>query len=69
MGRKEAEETRAFGEAGEQGAIVARQPAIEGPVASPFEGVQEAQGDHLTGPEAGFGVFGAACQLVIDLTE
>jgi len=31
--------------------------------------VQEAQGDHLTGPEEGLRVFGEACQLVIDLTE
>ena len=51
MGREEAEETRAFGEAGEQGAIVACQPAIEGPVAPAFEGMEQSQGDHFTGPE------------------
>src|SRR5207247_10613646 len=69
MGREEAEETRAFGEAGEQGAIVACQPAIEGPVAPAFEGMEQPQGDHFTGPEVGLGVFGEACQMVINLTE
>jgi hypothetical protein len=27
------------------------------------------QGDHLTGPEVGFGVFGDGAQLLIDLVE
>src|SRR5260221_5364520 len=45
MGREEAEETRAFGEAREQGAIVACQPAIEGPVAPAFAGMEQPQGD------------------------
>src|SRR5215467_4066757 len=46
-----------------------RQPAIEGPVAPACERVQQPQGDHLTGPEAGLGMFGEACQMVINLTE
>src|SRR5215510_5576691 len=46
-----------------------RQPAIEGPVASAFEGVQESQGDHLTRPEVRLRVFGDGAQLLIDLRE
>ena len=45
------------------------QPAIEGAVVHAFERMQEAQGDDLTGPEVGLGMFGKAGQLVIDLTE
>jgi hypothetical protein len=69
MGLQKTKEPRPLGQAGEQWPIAARQPAIEGPVASAFESVQESQGDDLTGPEAGLGVFGEACQLVINLTE
>ena len=58
MGRKKTKEPRALGEAGEQGTIVARQPPIKRPVAPAFQGMQQPQGDHLTGPEAGLGVFG-----------
>ena len=39
------------------------------PVASAFEGVQESQGDHLTGPEGRLRVFGDGAQLLIDLIE
>lgn len=39
MGPEEAKEPRPFGYAGEQGAIVARQPAREGTIPDPFEGV------------------------------
>src|SRR5262249_41546537 len=46
-----------------------RQPAIEGPVAPAFEGVEQSQGHNLTGPEAGLGVFGQGAQLLIDLIE
>src|SRR5262249_23073105 len=46
-----------------------RQPAIEGPVPHPFQGMQQPQGDDLTGPEVGFGVFGDGAQLLIDLRE
>jgi len=31
--------------------------------------MQQPQGDHLTGPEVGFGVFGDGAQLFIDLVE
>jgi len=58
MGREEAKEPGALREAGEQGAIVARQPAIERPVAHAFEGMEQPQGDHLTGPAAGIGIVG-----------
>ena len=69
MGHEEAKEPGALGEPWEQWPIVARQPAIEGPVAPAFEGMEQPQGDHFTGPEARLGVFGEACQLVIHLAE
>jgi hypothetical protein len=40
MGREEATEPRPLRSAGEQGAIVACQPAIKGPVAHTFEGME-----------------------------
>ena len=63
MRREETKEPRPLGQAGEQGPIVARQPPIERPVAPAFERMQQPQGDHLTGPEAGLGMFGEACRL------
>src|SRR5262245_21718940 len=69
MGLQETKEPRPLGQAGEQRPLVARQPAIEGPVASAFEGVQESHGDHLTGPEVRLRVFGDRAQLLIDLIE
>src|SRR5215471_12640892 len=69
MGPQEAKEVGALGEAGKQGAIVARQPAIEGPVAHAFEGMEQSQGEHLTGPEMRIRVFGDGAHLLIDLVE
>jgi len=69
MGPEEAKEPGALGELGKQRPIVARQPAIERPVAPAFEGMQQSQGDHLTGPEVGLGVFGDSAYLLIDLVE
>ena len=69
MGCEEAKEPGALGEAGKQRPIVACQPAIEGPVAHAFEGMQEPQGDHLTGPEVRLGVFGDGAYLLIDFIE
>ncbi len=69
MGLQEAKEARALGEAGEQGAIVTRQPAREGAVAHAFEGMEEPQGDHLTGPEVGLRMFGDGGEMVIDLAK
>src|SRR5262249_26794970 len=46
-----------------------RQPAIEGPVPYTFQCMQQPQGDDLTGPEVGFGVFGDGAQLLINLVE
>ena len=48
---------------------LARQPAIERPVAPTFEGMEQPQGDDFTGPEVGLGVFGDGTQLLIDLVE
>ena len=69
MGHEEAKEPGALGEPREQWPIVARQPAIEWPVAPAFEGMEQPQGDHFTGSEVRLGVFGEACQMVINLTE
>src|SRR5437773_6505326 len=69
MGCEEAKEARALGEAGKQRPIVTRQPTIERPVAPAFEGMEQPQGDDLTGPEVGLGVFGDSAQLLIDLIE
>src|SRR5436853_572638 len=60
MGLQETKEPRPLGEAGEQRPIVARQPAIEGTIPDTFERMQQSQGHHLTGPEAGLGMFGEA---------
>src|SRR5215831_2947416 len=69
MGFEETKEPGALGEPRKQRPIVARQPAIEGAVADAFERMQEPQGDHLTGPEVRFGMFGDGTQLLIDLAE
>ena len=69
MGLQEAKEPRPLGEAGEQGAIVTRQPPIKRAVADAFARMQQPQGAHLTGPEVGFGMFGDGGEMVINLTE
>jgi hypothetical protein len=69
MGREEAKEACALGEVGKQRPIVARQPAIERPVAHAFEGMEQPQSDDLTGPEVGLRVFGDSAQLLIDLLK
>src|SRR5262245_24567092 len=69
MGLEETKEPGALGEPRKQRPIVARQPPIEGPVAHAFEGMEQPQGDHLTGPEVGLGMFGDGAQLLIDFIE
>src|SRR4029077_3109527 len=69
MGLQETKEPRALGEAGEQRPIVTRQPAREGTIPDPFARMQQSQGDHLTGPEVGLGMFGDGAQLLIDFVE
>src|SRR6266446_1372802 len=69
MGPEEAKEPGPLGEAGEQRPIVARQPPIKRAVPPAFEGMEQPQGDHLTRPEVGLGVFGDSAQLLIDLVE
>src|SRR5262249_55782480 len=39
------------------------------PLSRHSERMQQPQGDHLTGPEVGLGVFGDRAQLLIDLIE
>src|SRR4030095_13094989 len=69
MRPEEAKEPGALGEARKQRAIITRQPAIERPVVHPFEGMQQPQGDHLTGPEVRLRMFGDGAHLLIDLVE
>src|SRR6266700_5911120 len=69
MRLEETKEPGTLGEVGKQRPIVARQPAIEGSVADAFEGMEEPQGDDLTGLEAGIWVFGDGAYLLVDLVE
>src|SRR5215510_3077375 len=69
MGLEETKEPGALGKPRQQRAISPRPPAIEGPVAYPFEGRQQPQGDHLTGPEVRLRMFGDGAHLLIDLVE
>src|SRR3989454_11433499 len=69
MSLKKTKEPRPLGKAGKQRTIVARQPAIEGTVPHAFQGMQEPQGHHFTGPEVCIGMFGEVMQVVIDLIE
>src|SRR5262249_12245872 len=39
------------------------------PLSRHSERMQQSQGDHLTGPEVGLGMFGDRAQLLIDLRE
>src|SRR5262249_896724 len=39
------------------------------PLSRHSEGMQQAQGDHLTGPEVGLGMFGDSAHLLIDFIE
>ncbi len=56
-----------LGEVGQQRPRGARHPAREGPVAHAFAGLQQPQGDHLTGPEVGLGMVGDGTHLLIEL--
>src|SRR5262249_2713731 len=69
MRREEPKEPGAFGKPRKQRPIIARQPPRAGAVADAFEGMQQPQGDHLTGPEVGLRVFGDGVQLLIDFIE
>src|SRR4029453_7943193 len=69
MRLEEPKEPGTLGEAGKQRPIITRQPAIEGPVAPAFEGMQQPQGDHLARPEVRLRMFGDGAQLLIDFVE
>ena len=69
MGLQKTKEPRPLGEAGKQRPIISRQPAVERTVAHAFERMQDPQGHDLAGPQGSVGMFGYACQRVIDLTE
>jgi len=69
MSLQKTKEPRPLGEAGKQRPIIARQPAVERTVTHAFARMQDPQGHDLAGPQGGVGMFGEACQRVIDLTE
>jgi hypothetical protein len=69
MRREKTKEPGPLGEAGKQRPIVTRQPAIEGPVAHAFEGMQQPQGHHRTGPEVRLRMCGDGAHLLIDRRE
>ncbi len=59
------EETSPMGQTREQIPVVLAQPTVEGPVASAFDGVQQADSHDLTGPQLGLGMFSQLLHLVI----
>lgn len=69
MRREEPKEPGALGEARKQRALITRQPAIAGPVAPAFEGMQQPQGDHRTGPEVRLRRLGDGAYRLINLRE
>jgi hypothetical protein len=69
LGREERQEPGRRGQAGQQRPIVARQPALKGPVPHPLQGMQQAQGDALTRSEGGCGVLGDGAPLLSALVE
>ncbi len=58
-----------LGQARKQGVIVPGEPAVEGSVADPLQGVQDPQRYHLAGPQLRLGVFGVSSHLIVDPTE
>src|SRR6516165_856677 len=67
MGLEEPKEPGALGKPWKQRPIIACQPPIEGAVADAFEGMEQPQGDHLTGPEVRLRMCGDGAYLLIDL--
>src|SRR5438552_17905047 len=66
MLRAQAEQPCPLRQAGEQWAVVARQPAVEGARPHAFEREEQRDGHHLTRIEVGLRVFGHSLHLVID---
>ena len=57
------------GQTREQLPMIARQPAIEGPVADTLDGMQQAQGDYFTGSEMGLAMFLLVWHLIVYLAK
>jgi len=66
---EQAEQARARGQAGEQRAVIALQPALEGTLAAPFEHEQQGQGHHLARRHVRPRVVRDIPQSIIDTTE
>ena len=62
-----AEEAGAFGQFGEQVAIVVSEPIIEAAAADVLDGVEHADGDQLADREDRLGMPGSVAQGVVDL--
>src|SRR5262249_40292727 len=69
MGLEETKEPGALGQPWKQRPIIAGQRPIGRAVADAFEGMQQPQRDHLTGPEVRLRMFGDGAHLLIDLVE
>lgn len=54
------EQARALRHEGEQGGLIARQPAVEGPLAPSFERIEQPQRHHLAGIEQPLGGNGTS---------
>jgi hypothetical protein len=67
MRRVQTQEPDPFGEAGTQRPSVTRHPASAGPVAHACAGMQQSQGDHLTGSEVRLRRCGDGAHLLSDL--
>lgn len=69
VGDERLEQSSPLGQVRKRWAIVPGEPAIKGPVADPFQGVQDPRRHHLAGPQACLGVFRERAHLVIDPIE
>jgi len=67
--RAQAEQARALGQAREQRMVIARQPAIEGPLAASFKHEQQGQGHDLTRKQVRLWVLRDVCHGLIHTVE
>src|SRR5688572_2133534 len=62
---EQAKETSTVWQSRKHVLMVACEPAIESPVAHPFDGVEQAYGDYLTRPQIGLAMLGYLFHLVV----
>ncbi len=69
VGGEQAEQARALGQLGEQRAVIARQPAVEGARAASFKHEQQRQGHDLARKQVGLRVFRDVSHRLIHTVE